>query len=269
MYILFILVDHRREKIHQWLAAPNPSLNHNEARKKRHAASGTWFIGGGLFSDWKRRPCSFLWLQGIPGCGKTVLASSIIEELLQSYHPDSFRAVIYFYFDFNDTEKQLHEKMLRSLVTQLSIRLGSIPSALEQFFSSCQDGERQPPVDGLLETLRSIIEEFDEIFVVLDALDECRERQELLGDIEKVVAWENPKSHIIVTSRREKDIEERMEAFVKNEEKIPIQNALVDEDIRAYVSGRLQTDWQLKRYRKRPEIQQEIQRTLMNKADGM
>jgi hypothetical protein len=51
----------------------------------------------------------FLWLYGIPGCGKTILSSTIIEDVLYHYH-DPTMAVIYFYFDFNDVEKQQYEK---------------------------------------------------------------------------------------------------------------------------------------------------------------
>jgi hypothetical protein len=69
----------------------------------------------------------FLWLYGIPGCGKTILSSTIIEDVLYHYH-DPTMAVIYFYFDFNDVEKQQYEKMLRSLITQLSLQCTSTPT---------------------------------------------------------------------------------------------------------------------------------------------
>jgi hypothetical protein len=177
--------------------------------------------------------------------------------------------VAYFYFDFNDIEKQRHEKMIRSLITQLSMQSISTPRALESLFSSCGNGKRQPVTDALLETLRQMVREFDEAFIILDALDECKERQELLEDIEKLAEWKTEKLHILTTSRKEKDIEELIEPLVNRQANICIQSALVNNDIHAYVHERLQTDRKLKRWQKKPEVRQEIERTLMDKADGM
>ena len=114
-----------------------------------------------------------------------------------------------------------------------------------------------------------MIQAFDETFIILDALDECKERQELLEDTNGFAKWKTEKLHILSTSRREKDIEERIESFVNDQEKICTQSDLVNDDMRAYVHGRLQTDGGLRRWQKEPEVQQEIERTLMDKADGM
>lgn len=178
-------------------------------------------------------------------------------------------AVIYFYFDFNDIEKQLCEKMIRSFITQLSTRCSSTPQALEALFSSCMNGERPPVVDNLMTVLKQIIQEFDETFVVLDALDECKDRQKLLEFIERINEWKFGRLHILVTSRRISDIEESLGPLIHEQGKICIQSALVNNDIRTYIHERLRTDRKLKRWQKRPEIQQEIETALMNKADGM
>ncbi len=178
-------------------------------------------------------------------------------------------AVIYFYFDFTDVEKQRHDNMIRSLITQLSLRCTGTPGALAVLFSSCMDGERQPTSDALLTTLRQMIGEFSEVFVILDALDECKERQELLEDINEIAGWKSEKLHILATSRREKDIEESLSLFVSDERKVCFQNEPVNDDIRAYIQKRLQTDQNLKRWRNKPEVQQEIETKLMDKADGM
>ena len=45
-----------RQKINQWLAAPDPSSNHNTARKKRQPTTGKWFTKGKEFADWKMGP---------------------------------------------------------------------------------------------------------------------------------------------------------------------------------------------------------------------
>jgi hypothetical protein len=219
------------------------------------------------FVEWKAEPGLFLWLHGIPGSGKTILSSTIIEDVLRHCHLSPSKVVAYFYFDFNDVQKQSHEKMIRSLVTCLSTQSASTPAALESLFSSKKNGKQQPTARELLVTLQQMIEEFDEVFIILDALDECNNRQELLADIREMVGWKIEKLHILVTSREEKDIEEWLEPLI--DYKICIQSVLVTDDIRAYVRERIHTDQRLKRWRKKPEVQQEIETTLMSKADGM
>jgi hypothetical protein len=222
-----------------------------------------------FYTDWKTNPNSFLWLHGIPGCGKTILSSTIIEDVLCRCSHDHFLAVLYFYFDFNEAEKQQHEKMIRSLIIQLSFRCKDTPRDLQSLFSFCRDGDRPPPLDELLAILQKMIREFKGIYIILDALDECGDRGKLLEDIETITGWELENLHILVTSRREKDIEESLDSLVDGTNKICIQSALVNDDIRTYIYKRLRTDQKLKRWQNRSEVQQEIETVLMSKADGM
>jgi NACHT domain len=261
--------DNHYEKIHRWLSAPDPSSNHNEARKEWRATTGEWFIGSRQFTDWKSKPDSFLWLHGIPGCGKTVLCSTIIEDVLQHTHCNPAVALVYFYFDFNDIGKQRYENMIRSLITQLSTQGPSRSEALETLFSSCMNGIRQPTSSALLTTLQKMIQETDETFIILDALDECEERSRLLGIIEEMAGWGFKKSHVLVTSRREKDIEEVFEPLLNDKQMICCQSTLINSDIRIYVHERLQTDHSLKRWQNLPKVQEEIETALLSKADGM
>ena len=112
------------------------------------------------------------------------------------------------------------------------------------------------------------MEGFDEVFIILDALDECREREDLITDIEGMAAWDTPKLRLLVTSRRERDIEESLSLLLDDENKICIQSYLARDDIRAYVQGRIQTDRKLKRWQKQ-EVRNEIQDVLVMKAGGM
>ncbi|KAH0538074.1 hypothetical protein FGG08_005336, partial [Glutinoglossum americanum] len=115
-------------------------------------------------------------LHGIPGCGKAVLSSTIVEGVLHYCNHDptagATAAVVYFYFDFHDIEKQRHEKMIRSLITQLSQQRESASHALESLSSSCRNGGQQRAIDTLLATLQHMVQEFSETYITLDALGE-------------------------------------------------------------------------------------------------
>jgi hypothetical protein len=52
-----------REKSQNWLSSPDPSTNHNIARKAHHKGTASWFFQGGIFEQWKSSP-SLLWIHG-------------------------------------------------------------------------------------------------------------------------------------------------------------------------------------------------------------
>lgn len=262
-------IDELRQKIREWLSAPDPSSNYIKALRDRYEATGSWFLATDTYSNWLSTPTSLVWMHGIPGCGKTVLSSTVIQNISKYCESRTGSIVLYFYFDFNDIEKQKYAKMLRSLVTQLCSQCANTPKVLESLYSSCRNGEQQPTDSSLLAALCQMIGQFEDVYVILDALDECLERQELLASIQQLIRCNDGRIHILTTSRMEKDIEESMEPFTNNREKIRIRSMLIDNDIRSYVRGRLQTDPTLKRWQKQPKMQKEIEDTLMDKTDGM
>ncbi|KAH9956096.1 hypothetical protein BC827DRAFT_1386158, partial [Russula dissimulans] len=73
--------DKLQEKARRWLSPPDPSINHNTARNTHHEGSAKWFIRGNTFQGWKTGTGSLLWIYGKPGSGKSILSSSVIEDL--------------------------------------------------------------------------------------------------------------------------------------------------------------------------------------------
>lgn len=74
-------------------------------------------------------------LWGIPGCGKTVLSTTIIERLTDLCSNDQDHALAYFYFAFDDQAFQKVEGLVRSLVPQLCSQCTSIPYCVESLYS--------------------------------------------------------------------------------------------------------------------------------------
>ena len=190
----------------------------------------------------------------------------MLEHILQE-GPNNSAA--YFFFDFNDGTKQYLDKMLRSLIVQLFSNHQSIPEPLISLFMSCQSGARPPQTKDLEALLKALIDLYDKTFIVLDALDECEDRQELLNFIENAIGWKSQKLNMIMTSRKLKDFEDFFDAELDERSRLSIQNAEVDEDIRSYVRGKLQNDRRFKRWRGQPKVREEIETRLMEKSDGM
>lgn len=198
--------------------------------------------------------------------GKTVLSSTIIERLSQE---KSNSAVAYFFFDFNDSAKQHVDNMLHSLVLQIISSSESIPNAIDSLFKSCQDGARSPQTDDLVRMFEALVVSKMKIVVVLDALDECEDREDLLLFLESAIGRRANGLSMILTSRRLREFDDLFDDNLGEQSKISIQNEEVDNDIRSYIHGRLSHDRRFKRWQKQPSVQEEIERRLMEKSEGM
>jgi hypothetical protein len=135
---------------------------------------------------------------------------------------------------------------------------------LNTLYSHCHDGQDQPNSEILVTTLHAMLPSFRDIYVVLDALDECKEGEELLALIKKVFGW-NLALHMLVASRREKYIEDSLEPIASWQ--VCVRDDTTDADIRIHVRERLQNDASLKAWP--VEVREEIESTLMDGAHGM
>lgn len=192
-------------------------------------------------------------------------SSTIIEEI--SYHckADPSCATAYFYFDFHNTDTTLLI-VLRSLTKQLSLQCSnSIPDALAKLFLENAEGHRSPTPEALMSTIRSIIGNFRNVYIVFDTLDECLERAEMMALLTEIHNWELSTLHLLVTSRKERDIEESLKSLVSHQ--APMDESVIDSDIRVYVSKTLNNDVKLKMCSLREK--QMIEAALIDGARGM
>jgi ankyrin repeat domain-containing protein 50 len=173
--------------------------------------------------------------------------------------------VSYFYFDFNDMEKQSSRKAIRSLLFQFTLQSNDIVQDLERLYQKCGSGQQQPP-EGVIQSLfKGAVVYPGQKYIILDALDECTDREDLLTFIRELMDLKLRNLHILATSRREKDIEDELSSIANYN--IDIQSSLVDADIRIYIRDRMATDIKLKKW---PDsVQNEIITALMEKAGGM
>lgn len=219
-------------------------VNYHKALQQRHRETGRWFLGSSDFTQWKASPKSFLWLHGIPGCGKTVLSSTIIEYLKQD---TTCQLLIYFYFDFNDKHKQSLENLLRALVRQVYQSQPESRQPLEQLWVFHGEGDRQPSTSSLQDVLEAMLSGVGSVTIILDALDESKPRHELLAWLKKPLEGTRFFCRLLITARREIDIESAMQCWTRAEDRKPTQQNEVNKDIRAYVKDRVRNGDDLKR----------------------
>ncbi|KAJ7585152.1 hypothetical protein C8J56DRAFT_143240 [Mycena floridula] len=218
--------------------------------------SGTWLLNHPEFLAWKTGDGSLspiLWLKGIPGSGKTVLASIVIAELQR----DSDSTVAYFYCR-HDHARDI-DAVLASILCQLA---GALPvespffSQPHNFFNSFDESRK------LLQFIVDIACRFKQPYIVIDALDEC--------DLESLHRLLSLFNHIgdpirlLVTSRDHPDIRT---AF-RNTPTIEVSPSAIEEDIRHFVQQKVYEDEAFLHIRD-PRLRETIVETLVQGANGM
>jgi hypothetical protein len=106
------------------------------------------------------------------------------------------------------------------------------------------------------------MQEFACVYVVLDALDECTQRQELMDVLNTVVRWQLDNLHLLITGRKERDIESSLENYIREEDTLCLLRDVVNKDIQRYVQQRLRDDKGLAKWNKDAAVREEIDAAL-------
>lgn len=254
----------KRTQIPKWLKSSDPEQNHKLSRSRHEPQTATWILNMGKYQSWENSRGQALWLHGIPGAGKTILCSTIIDHIQTQFRDDQSTCVAYYYFDFAEKQKQTVLGLLKSLVYQLLCVSQPISDDAAALYSNHQDGLEEPSPNELLELFLAEVGRVERVFILIDGLDECPvdERQIFFSDFLKCLP---PNASLFITSRREPDIEATLgDAFSYT---ICIQSSFIDADVRTHVNSVMSRDPVLLRWK--PAIREEILESIVNGAHGM
>lgn len=258
------MLDERRSKLIDWLSAISYNLKHEKTSSLRQENTGNWILELEAYKSWEASKSDCLWLHGLPGSGKSVLVSNVIEHL-QRGHGSEY-TLAYCYCDFAVQAATLPQNILRTLLVQLIADLPSI--ALDNFkdLLDMQSRGQAPPSN--LKTLKSLLiractsSSTGAVVMIIDALDECSDRDEFLICLTELAA--EKQMRILVSSRTEPDI---VETFVESEfTQIPLSgyHSHIHADMKLYISEELKTPkWR----HVRGPIQQEITQSLLEGSE--
>ncbi|PON28927.1 hypothetical protein TGAM01_v202035 [Trichoderma gamsii] len=264
------------EELLHWLCDVDHSAMHNAARDRHETGTNEWLISDSEeFKAWETGDRSLLWLHGKAGSGKSILTSSVIKYLRDQYASNSSlsTALAYFYFSFSDPQKQRVDVMLASLIKQICSYFSGELLFREAFRGHKKRGER-PDTQTLEKMLVTSASSFSNVYVVIDALDECPllndQREKLLKSLGRIVIDAPKNVHIFLTSRKEQDIDKRLRAFLSPPSRIEIDllahQETLNRDIHHYIDLKLATD----AFHSWPEsVKEEVKQSLVEKADCM
>ncbi|KAL7803967.1 ankyrin repeat-containing domain protein [Trichoderma afarasin] len=271
---LSALEDREFADLLKWLCDVDPSSIYNTGLDRREAGTCEWLIKNSEeFKTWETSDGSLLWLHGKAGSGKSILSSSVIKHLRDKYVSEPSTVVSYFYFSFSDPEKQKVDVMLASLTKQIcsrQTRRSQLTARLRQYKLNGQ----RPDTETLEAVLIASASEFANVYIVIDALDECpllnEQRTKLLRSLRRILAIAPSKFHFFFTSRKEPDIDDKIRPILsstdKNEIDLLARQQTINRDINHYIDSQLNGD----EYKSWPKsVKEEARESLVEKADCM
>lgn len=145
-------------------------------------------------------------------------------------------SLLYFYFDFNDIDKQTLESLVKSLIVQLYNKRTETRPLLDSLFTSCDEGQRQPTFESLYSLLSKMLKMAQEAWIVLDALDEYRTWGKQSTDrvslwIRDLLNLKKSNVHLLVTSRPKQSITSEFSELRCNKSIVSMRSGAINGDI--------------------------------------
>ncbi|KAK0760932.1 hypothetical protein N5P37_005873 [Trichoderma harzianum] len=221
-------------RILEWVTPINYGPQQSDFLRRREPGTGQWLIDSREYQAWLGARKQTLFCPGIPGAGKTILTSIVVDHLERTYRTDPTIRIAYIYCNYRRQEEQSIEKLLGSLLKQLSQGENCIPNCLRGFYKQHLEKRTQLSLLEIQTALQSAAENYSTVFIVIDALDECQNldgsRQKLLTELFSL--QEKSGCNLFMTSRVIPEIVDRF-----NETSMLLEIRASTEDIETYLKG--------------------------------
>jgi hypothetical protein len=255
-----------KEDLLNWLSDFPYEETHEGRYSKKHPGTGDWLLQHDRFQDWiESTGSAVLWCHGGPGTGKSFLASNVLEHVTSEKALDEEVGIAFVYYDHQLAAQQGRNHVVRAMLKQLCRTLKLSPEHL-------LEAKRKVLPVGSIEDLKAVAGAYRELFIVVDALDECKEfnRPEIISVFRELLQ-SLPLVKVFVTSRPEPDIIRFMEDA--GTPTLKVDASLMGPDIERFVTEEVR-DLRLGRngvrlYIKSDDLVEEVVRTLTENANGM
>jgi Ankyrin repeats (3 copies)/NACHT domain len=224
-------------QIKQWLSPTEFDSDTSEYKKHLNShvhGTGKWIQATDQYKSWyETDEVGDLWIRGIPGSGKSVVAASLVCDLKSI----GDAPVLFFFFRSIILSNRTPHSLLRDCSYQLLDYSHSLQSSLKKSMK-VHSSVNELPMDELWKCFSSAMSGMDKVYCIIDALDEMESGYvSFLGDLLSL-GRRNPKSvKLALTSRQLPYLEVHLRGSCLVDLRLDRRN--VDRDIATYISYRL------------------------------
>jgi hypothetical protein len=246
-----------------WLTPIDYAPRQSDFISRRQEGTGQWLLNSDIFKNWVSQSKQTLFCPGIPGAGKTMITSIVVEHLWTEFQKDIDIGIAYIYCDYRRQLEQKPIDLLKSLLKQLVQKQPSMPESMKSLYKRHNDIRTRPSLEEISEVLHSVVANYSKVFFIIDALDECQAsdggRMRLLSEIFSLQA--KTEVNFFATSRFIPVVVAEFRGSMM------LEIRASDEDVLRYLDGHMS---QLPSYIFRSDaLQEELKTTIVKAVDGM
>ncbi|KAJ7462944.1 hypothetical protein FB451DRAFT_1562373 [Mycena latifolia] len=258
----------KREEIMRWYSPLNFSPRQAEIINTRQPETGLWLLEDPTFIAWKSGSEQRLLCRGMPGAGKTVLVSIVVDHLqtvaAADVTPVENIGVAVTYLSHKEADEHSPSKILASIWRQLVFRK-PISAAIHQLYERHYEPGTRPSIKDDHIVLRSVIAEYSKTYIVVGVLDEYpeRERDILLGHL---FSLDRTRVNLMLTSRPRIKIED----VCSNSDLKTLDIRAKEGDICLLVNAQISQSRRLSKHiQSQPGLRKEIETEIVGRNGGM
>ena len=255
--------NHYLRELTDWISPIDYSTQQNDFNRQREKETGLWLLTSDEFGKWSDKSDQTMFCPGIPGAGKTMMVSLVIDHLCCRFKDDAGVGIAYVYYNFGRQDEQKPINILANLLKQLVQWQGFVCDDVKYLYERHKSRRSRPGFDEILKALESILITCSRAFIIIDALDESssqeRERAALIDGMFRLQA--QTKTNLFATSRI---IPEVSKAFANS---IRLEVRATEGDIKRYLNSRLPNlSLCISRHQ---ELREEIENKIIQAVEGM
>jgi Cdc6-like AAA superfamily ATPase len=206
---------HRRDEILEWISSTDFPAQQSDFIARRQDGTGRWFLDSPEFTKWIHGSNRTLFCPGIPGAGKTIMAATTIDYLRREVSSNTI-GVAYIYCNYKAKADQNTTGLLAAILKQLVQTQSSIAEPGTRLYNDHADRTR-PSLEETFVALQSALTDYSTVYIVVDALDECQEkdgtRSQLLAKLRDL--QRKADMRLMVNSRPIRDIDNEFERALR------------------------------------------------------
>jgi NACHT domain len=221
----------------EWISPIRYGPQQSDYFNRQQPGTGQWLLNSAEYQTWVNTRQQTLFCWGMPGAGKTIITSIVVNDLITRFKNDETVAIAYIYCNFRRKQEQTTADMLASLLRQLcqdQLQSSSI-QIIQDLYNQHGRVETRPSLDAMVTALRSVAALYGRVFVIVDALDECQasdgNRSKFLSEL--FTLQKNCAVNIFATSRPIPEVTEKFKSCPF------LEIQAHDEDVRSYLEGRI------------------------------
>jgi Cdc6-like AAA superfamily ATPase len=149
--------DEEHRAIADWLTPIDYTTQQSDFIARRQEGTGQWLLDSNEFQEWLTESKRTLFCPGMPGAGKTMIASIVVDHLFTKFPNGHNIGIAYLYCNFRRQQEQTPVDLLVSLLKQLVKGQKSVSENVKSFYQRYRSKPARPSFEEISEVMHSVM----------------------------------------------------------------------------------------------------------------